>query len=372
MLVPKDDFIGLDDVVHLCAGGETPSLRSHQDAVARFFRDKARGDDGRQRFEETYLECKEKAGKLLNVSPEEIAFLSSTSEGVNLLAHALDWESGDNVVVADLEFPSDVLPWTRLERLGVELRLVRHRNWRVSVSDLESRIDSRTRVVAVSLVSFLTGQRQLLSELSQRVRSAGALLSVDATHAAGVVPVEAGLADILMSSCYKWLLGTHGVSVFYWNRSRLPDLEPPFLGWHTPASLTGWRHPTRYEPRPGAARFEAGNPSYISVYILDNALDYLSRVGVPEIESYVLGLSERVLRGLTELGLEIMTPSRPQERAGNVCFVAPRERAVMQWFEQRGIVIWGDSRRIRVSTHLYNTADDVESLLETLKDCPLV
>ena len=113
------------------AGGETPILKSHQDAVSRFFHDKAGGDNGRQRFEETYLECKEKAGRLLNVSPEEIAFLSSTSEGVNLLAHALDWESGDNVVVADLEFPSDVLPWTRLERLGVELRLVRHRNWRV-------------------------------------------------------------------------------------------------------------------------------------------------------------------------------------------------------------------------------------------------
>ena len=372
MLVSKDDFIGLDDQVHLCAGGETPALKSHQDAVARFFRDKARGEDGRDQFEETYLKCKKRAGRLFNVSPEEIAFLSSTSEGVNLLAHALDWEPGDNVVVADVEFPSDVLPWTRLERLGVELRLVRHRNWQVSVSDLESHIDSRTRVVAVSLVSFLTGQRQLLHELSRAVRSTGAILSVDATHAAGVVPVEAGLADFVMSSCYKWLLGAHGVSIFYWNRSRLPDLNPPFLGWHTPATLTGWRHPTRYEPRPDAGRFEPGNPSWISVYILENALSYLSRVGVPEIESYVLDLSEKVLHGLAELGLEIMTPSRPQERAGNACFVAPREKAVMRWLDDRGILIWGDSQRIRVSTHLYNTADDVEAFLETLKRCPLV
>ncbi|MCY3776191.1 MAG: hypothetical protein OXH11_09415, partial [Candidatus Aminicenantes bacterium] len=73
MLVPKDDFIGLDDQVHLCAGGETPVLKSHQDAVARFFRSKARGEDGRQQFEETYLKCKERAGRLFNVSPEEIA-----------------------------------------------------------------------------------------------------------------------------------------------------------------------------------------------------------------------------------------------------------------------------------------------------------
>lgn len=372
MLVPKDDFIGLDDVVHLCAGGETPILKSHQDAVGRFFHDKPLGEDGRHRFEQTYLNCKEKAGRLLNVSPEEIAFLSSTTEGINLLAHALDWRPGDNVVVADVEFPSDILPWTRLERLGVELRLVRHRDWRVSMTDLESRIDSRTRVVAVSLVSFLTGQRLVLEELSHRVRSAGALLSVDATHAAGVVEVDAGLADVLISSCYKWLLGTHGVSVFYWNRSRLPDLEPPFLGWHTPANFTDWRHPTRYEMRPGADRFEAGNPAYIAIYILDNALGYLSGVGVDEIESYVLDLSETVLRGVTELGLEIMTPARPQERAGNVCFTVPEPNAVMRWFEERGILVWGDTQRVRVSTHLYNTAEDVTRLLENLRVCPLV
>ena len=370
MLVSKDDFIGLSDVVHLCAGGETPILKTHQEAVSRFFNDKPRGEKSRDLMQNTYLSCKAKAGRLLDVSPEEIAFLSSTSDGVNLLAHALDWNPGDNVVVADLEFPSDILPWSQLKHLGVELRLVPHDRWRVSVSDLESSMDSRTRVVAVSLVSFLTGQRLPLKELSQLVRSTQALLSVDATHAAGVVPIEARCADILMSSCYKWLLGVHGVSLFYWNRNRLPDLEPPFLGWHTPASFTSWQAPTSYQLRSGADRFEPGNPAYIAIYILDNALEYLWNVGGTQIEKYILDLGDILVGGLTKLGVELMTPIRRQERAGNVCFFSQKSEALMSWLGQRGILVWGDSQRVRVSTHLYNTRGDVKCFLESLSNYP--
>ena len=368
MLIPKSDFLGLAQVTHLCAGAETPILKSHRSAVDRFFEDKSGGTRGRDRMLETYDGCKRKVATLLGVSPKEIAFLSSSSEGINLVAHSLEWNRGDNVVLCDLEFPSDVLPWTRLDDQGVEIRIIHQRNWSLSLSDLGEAIDDRTRVVAVSQVSFLTGQRLRLEQLAELVRQSHAVLSLDATHGAGVVEVPAGCADVLVSSCYKWLLGVHGLAIFYCNAERQPDLRPPFLGWHTAASFGDWRDPTRYSVRPEAARFEPGNPSFVGIYILDNALDRLLEIGISRIEAYVASLADRVWKGIEALGLEVMTPQNKSQRAGNVCFSTPNSEAIATRLEERGILVWPGSGRVRISTHLYNTVEDVDRLLSALRE----
>jgi selenocysteine lyase/cysteine desulfurase len=372
MLIPKTSFIGLEEITHLCAGGETPMLKSHQAAIDRFFADKVLGEESRARLEATYQRCKAQAAQLLGVEPESIAFVSSASEGVNLIAHALEWRPGDNVVVCDVEFPSDVLPWTTLQRQEVEIRTVSQRDWLIHLEDIEAAIDERTRVVDVSHVSYFTGQRLPLDRLSEIVRASNALLIVDATHAAGAVPVQASYADILVSSCYKWLLGVHGTAIFYWNRERLPDLEPPFLGWHTGVTIPDWQAPTRYTLRPNADRFVPGNPSFISLYVLENALDQLLKVGMPAIEAHVLNLSGQVWAGLDQAGWQVMTPREPAQRAGNICFLAPNVGAVTTGLAERGVLVWGSyggvGGRIRVSTHLYNTEADVERLLVALND----
>lgn len=370
MLIPKSQFVGIENVSHLATGGESPMLRSHYDAIDRFFQDKAQGESSRELLEATYQRAKKKMATLLSVEPNEIAFLASASDGVNLLAHGLKWKEGDNVIVADVEFPSDVLPWTRLADLGVEIRIVPHRNWRINLEDVAAQIDARTQVIAMSYVSYFTGQRQDLPALSQLARSANALLLIDATHAAGAIPVEARYADILVCSCYKWLLGIHGSAVFYWNQERVPDLKPPFLGWNTSIAIPSWDAPTTFEPKPGADRFLPGNPGFISLYVLENALDQLLAIGAQPIEEHVLSLSQQVWEGLTNAGWEVITPRAKDERAGNVCFVASEIDSLTSKLAQQGVLIWGSYggvTRVRVSTHLYNTAEDVQALLDGLK-----
>ncbi|MBW1995765.1 MAG: aminotransferase class V-fold PLP-dependent enzyme, partial [Deltaproteobacteria bacterium] len=217
-LIPKSEFIGLENIVHLAAGGEAPMLKSHIEVVNRFMSDKALAENSRVRMDDTVNRCKNKVATLFNVAAEDIALLSSSSEGINNLVYGLKWKPGDNVVACDVEFPSEILPWTRLKEKGVEIRIVRNRDWYVSLKDIERKIDKLTKIVAISHVSYFTGQRLPLAELSQMVRSCGALLCVDSTHSAGVIPVEAKLADIMVASCYKWLLATHGVAIFYLNR----------------------------------------------------------------------------------------------------------------------------------------------------------
>ena len=372
-LISSEEFIGLEDLVHLGVGGESPMLKSHRNAVEQFFSDKALGETGRKRLDETVSRCREKAARLLNVTAEDIAFLSTSSEGINILVYGLSWQPGDNVVICDVEFPSEILPWTRLQKQGVEIRIVRHKDWYVDLEDFKQAIDNRTKLVVVSDVSYFTGQRFPIKRLSEIVRRTDALLCVDATHAAGAVSVDAQYADVLVASCYKWLLATHGVALFYWNRDRLPDLQVPFLGWHSGVSIPDWCNPTEFTLREGADRFEAGNVSFISVYILNNALDHILRIGAPVIENHVLELSGRLREGLDRLDLELMTPEHPSERAGNICFMTSHIGEITEWLDRQKILVWGGYGgvgRVRISTHLFNSSHDVDRLLTALGNLP--
>ena len=368
-LIAKSDFIGLEQVAHLAAGGETPMLKSHRQAVDQFMVDKSRGEKARALEADMVELTREKCARLFSVRPEEITFLSNASEGINNVAYGLDWHSGDNVIIADVEFPSGILPWTRFEKLGVEVRVVRHKNWFIDLEDIAALIDDRTRVVTISHVSMFTGQRIDLEALSSLVRSSNALLLLDATHAAGVVPVEASLADIMVSSCYKWLLGVHGAAVFYVNRERLPDFAPPFLGWNSPADHGGWERPTEFKLQPTAHQFQSGNAGFISVYILNNALDHILTIGIDAIEQHALTLSGLIYESVQSLGFELMTPFENSQRAGNVCFMAENLESIRQHLEQQQILIWGAYAgfgRLRISTHLYNDSTDVERCIAAL------
>ena len=369
-LIHPSEFIGLENTVHLAAGGEGPMLASSRDVVERFFSDKAKGEAGRHEEDATATRCRGKVARLFGVDAEDIGFVSNSSEGINILTYGLDWKPGENVVVCDVEFPTEVLPWTRLKDRGVEIRVVSHKEWYIDLDDILAAVDDRTRVVTISSVSYFTGQRIPIRELSDRLRGTGALLVVDATHAAGAVPVEASYADVVVASCYKWLLSTHGVAILYWNRKRLEGFKPPFLGWHSGTALPDWRNPTEVTLRPGAAMFEMGNVGFISVYLLENALDRILKIGIPKIEEHVLALSGRLWEGLHDLGFEMMTPRAPGERAGNVCFMAENIGEITESLAAQGILVWGGYGgvgRIRVSTHLYNSSEDVEKLLTELR-----
>jgi selenocysteine lyase/cysteine desulfurase len=346
-------------------------LRSHLPALERFARDKSDGMAGRDRLFEAYQRAKQYLASMVGRPVGEIALLSSASEGVNVVVNGIPWQPGDNAVVADLEYPSLVYPLTRLRAHGVDVRIVPTRDSFLALDAFRAVVDERTRLVAVSQVSYLTGQRLSLPAVADVAWKAGARLLVDTTHALGVVAVDANYCDFLVSSCYKWLLAAHGVAVFVWNRARVLTLEPTYLGWHSVAHRFGTENPLEVDLRPDADRFEIGNPSFPSIYVLLNALERLSTISARAVEDHAIALSGRVHAGLTALGLRVTTPSAPTGRAGNVCFEHDDPEAIVARFRERGVQVWGSDGRIRVSTHVYNSDEDVERLLSALEDCGL-
>lgn len=365
-LIDTKEFVGLDGIAHLATGGEAPWLATHDDACRRFGRLKSAGMAGREEMFAVYRRAKTRVARLLGVDPSSVAFLAHASEGLNQAVHAVDWREGDNAVVADLEYPSLVYPISRLRARGVEARVVKARNHKIEIDDLARAVDGRTRLLLVSHVSYLTGQRLDLARCAEIARGVGAWLAVDATHALGVAPVPGELCDFVVSACYKWLLATHGVGIFAYDAARVGPLDPATLGWHSVGHRGGMASPLDVDLRPDAARLEAGNPSLLGLHVLDNALERTESLDPKAVLAHSHELGGELIDGLRAIGLPVITPESTEERAGNVCFLAEDGVGLAARLAERGVLVWGGDGRVRISAHVYNTRDDVARCLSTL------
>ncbi|MGE0542333.1 MAG: aminotransferase class V-fold PLP-dependent enzyme [Dehalococcoidia bacterium] len=370
-LAPHSDFLNLDGLVHLAAGGESPSLRAQLTAVERYIRLKGRSGLGTPDYrakQDAYDRCKERAAVLFGVTPAEIAFASSVADGASQIALSLPWQSGDNIVLEDVEFLSSLLPWTRLRDRGVEIRVIRHADWSPDEAHFRAAVNERTRLIAVSQVNYLTGIQHNLEALRQIADGGNAMLYADVTHAAGAAPVPARLCDFAVSATYKWLLGCQGVATVVWNRERVPELEPAIVGWRSVTDALGPANdPLTPVWKPTAERLEAGNPPWMAIVYLDVALGYLLDLGLDQVYAHVRDLSARMHEGLRLLGVPLATPSDPRWRAGNNCFWVENPESIAERLAGENILVSGYSGRIRISTHIWNDEADVDRGLAALQ-----
>lgn len=357
---PRDDFIGLENVIHLATGGEPPLLRSHRDAFERFAADKAGGLDGYRSHWAVVDQVRARIGNLTGLAPQDIALTGNASEAIAKVVSSFDWKPGDNVVAPALDYASGRFALGRLETQGVTPRLIPCEGWYIDMERLLAACDANTRLVYVSQVNALTGQALDIETLSAALRDAPTALLVDASHALGVVPVRGDLCDFLVSSCYKFLLGIHD-GILAWNRERWPEFVPAGVGWHAATSTADG-----FEIKPDAQRAEFGNVGHLGTYLLKISLDYLNQYGIGAIADHVRPLTQRLVDGFEATGLDLMTPRAPEARAANVAFHHPDTERFVHAAKQDGIHVWGDNDRIRASAHLFTTPADIERFLERL------
>lgn len=358
MYFHKDDFVGISNVAHLAAGGETPQLKSHMAAMAQFATDKSLGMPGRERFFAVRQRVASKLAQMMNVPAGDIAFVGSSSAGMVQIASAFDWRPGDEVVVVDDEYPSGRYLFRWLERFGVITRQpAYHPDPDVEIAHIEAELSDRTCLVYVSHVSTRTGRKIDIARITEAAHRVGARVLVDATHSLGITPVDAADVDFLVCSCYKWLLGSH-MGIVVWNRQRFADLHP-LVGWRS--ALPG--HSSReYILHDDAARLEVGNPNFVDLYILENALNYHMRVDIEKLAAYAVVQGTRLIEYIDAPMTQLLTPVQAHQRAGNICYATEHAKVIVSEAAAQGVIIWGDHdlRRIRLSIHGYVTPADVE------------
>jgi len=359
----KTDFIGLQGGIHLASGGQPPLLQKHRCSFEAFARDKAAGYEGFQRHWQMAQHVRQRLVKWLGVSASQIALLGNSSDAIARVAGSFNWQAGDNVVVSELDYASGRFALASLRRHGVELRLVPAQHWRIGSESLLNHCDSRTRLVYASQVTSLTAEALNIEMLSSQLSNSGTALLVDASHALGVLPVRAELADFTVASCYKFALGIHD-GLLAWNQQRWPEFQPAAAGWW---SARQTESPANFEYRPGAIRAEYGNANHLGTYMLNDSLDYLDRYGVDAIASHALELTAGLIDGMHAAGLDVITPAERGNHGASAAFLCDDESFVSRAAE-RGIYLWGDNGRVRASAHLFNSASEISEFNNQLPE----
>ena len=363
----KDNFIGSGNGIYLNTAAEGLLLKSAGSSLLEYVYDKSLGTQGRPNQFKKHEECRKVVGELLGAPYETISFLANASEAMSLIANSLNLKEGDEIITNDLEFPSGILSWLRLkEKLGINVKILRHQDWNIPEEFYTAAINDRTRVVFVSHVSYKNGLRVDIQRIAQLAHGVGALCIVDATQALGRIPVSVEGIDFLMSSPFKWLCSTHGLGIVYCNENLLHKLEPDRVGWWSVTEEFETGSLEEYQLKPDAVRMEVGMPNFPAIYSLHTAVSYLNNIGIPTIQRELEPVCMRLCEGMQELGLPILTPMEEEGHAGIFVFGHEKSQESVAELDRQNIHIWFRPGRIRVAVHLYNDMEDIEQLLKSI------
>lgn len=321
-------------------------------------------------------------------SRDEVVFTKNASEALNLVANTLVWAGpyqvgpGDEVVITEMEHHSNIVPWQLLtQRTGATLR------WfgltddgHLDLSDIDSLITERTKVVSLTWVSNMLGTVNPVARIAERAHQVGALVVVDASQAVPQLPVDVAAlgADLLAFTGHK-TVGPTGIGVL-WGRGEVLAQLPPFLGGGEMIETVTMEKST-YAPAPH--KFEAGTPPIVEAVGLGAAVEYLGALGMEHVHAHEQALTRYALEGLqTVPGLRILGPLSAAERGGAISFeldgVHPHDVATV--LDTRGIAVraghhcakpaharYGVQSTTRMSSYLYTTPSEIDALVEGLE-----
>ncbi len=367
----RERFPIVERYVYLNHAGIGPLSTTAQERAARVLALQGeQGSRGSETWQGLQASARRRVSTLIGAGEHEVCFVKNTPEGISTVASGFPWVPGDNVVVPSCEFPANVYPWLNMKDRGLEVRFVEAPRGRFDIDGIASAIDARTRIVAVSWVQFLSGYRVPLADLADLCRRRGAYLLLDAIQGVGVVPinVKAFGVHFLATASHKWLMAPMGAGWLYCHEDLIDRLRLVEVGQSTVVASASYLE-YQFRPKPGARRFEPGVPAYASLAGLDGALDLFEQVGHERISRKIEELCALLIQGLQRLDCEVITPLKPEERAGIVTFRHHARDAgeIEATLLSRGIVVVNREGFVRASPHFYNTRDDIDAFLAALR-----
>ncbi|MFA9417404.1 aminotransferase class V-fold PLP-dependent enzyme [Natrinema sp. HArc-T2] len=362
----RTDIPALQDGIYLNYGAHGPSPRYVVEAADEFVRtheyESPIAADPYETAFAAFDRTRETVASFIGAEPDEIALTESTTGGINAFANAIDWQPGDVVVRTDLEHPAGILPWQRLEREGVEVRVVETEAGRIDPDEFAAAVTD-AKLACFSALTWTHGTQLPVAELVDIAHDAGALALVDAVQVPGQLPMDVGEwgADAVAAAGHKWLLGLWGGGFLYVDRAVAEDLEPRAVGYRSVEDANA----DPYEYAAGARRLEVGSANPAPHVALGEAIGAISEVGIDTIEARIHRLASRLADGVPDDRL--LSPRTPE--SGLVTIDVADPTATVERLAAAGIVVreLPSPDAIRASVHAVNTAAEVDRLLEELK-----
>ncbi|OGW87785.1 MAG: hypothetical protein A3A81_01650 [Omnitrophica bacterium RIFCSPLOWO2_01_FULL_45_10b] len=306
-------------------------------------------------------EVRRKVAQFIHAEPDEIAFTSSTSHGMNLIAELIADQG--NVLTNTLEFPATTVPWIHR---NTTLKFLEPAQGIISVDQMKRCLKPDVKTILTSFVQFQNGFRQNLEAIGQI--KGNRFFVVNATQGFGYLPIDVKRSkiDFLATNSYKWLMAGYGGGILYINRKWIKKFKPQSAGWRSAP------HPEQFDNRhislkQDASRYEYGCPPFPHIFAMGAALDYLSEIGILNVERRILSLTSFLIDQLRKHGFQILSPLEPSMRSGIIVFSVKNAQKLTNFLLARKTYVSPRGGGIRVAPHIYNTKSDITHLMNLLK-----
>jgi len=378
----RSDFPVLERVIYLDNAATSQTPKPAVEAINEYFLTYA-GNYGRgahrlaRQTTEHYENSRETVANFFSCEPANVVFTKNTTDSINTVAHGLEWAPGDHIITSTIEHHSNYLPWVALHQHGVILDVVKsNHEGIIDPASIDTAITDRTKLIALSHVSNVFGSVQDVNRVIKIGRRHGIPVLIDAAQSAGhlCLSSEALSCDFLAVPGHKGLLGPQGTGILILQDPE--GLRPTTLG----GGAVEWVRGCEYELLEPPARFEAGTPNIPGIIGLGRSVEYVNALGVANIEKHVENLARVAAQRLSEI--DNVTVYGPKDRAGVVPFnvgqLNPHDvsmildeaatictrsgyHCAMPALESLGI-----NGTVRASFGAYNTAEEVETLVESV------
>jgi cysteine desulfurase / selenocysteine lyase len=350
--------------------GVGPLPQPTADVLIEFARDNAaNGVANWNRWRGTVETARGFGARLIGADEDEVAVIHNTTEGINFVSEGFPWREGDNVVTLSSEFPSNLYPWLNLASRGVETRQVAVTNERVDPDAIARACDSRTRVLAVSWVGYMTGWRNDLASLSEIAQRVGAFFFVDVIQGLGVFPLDVREIEIdaLAADGHKWLLGPEGAGLLYLRKKHFGLLRPIGVGWNSVRHSGDFTN-TALNLKADASRYEGGSHCLAAIAGFAESLKLLVEIGPQQISQHLLEMTDLLCERLTRAGCTVASCREGERRSGIVAFNVPGKdpQQLKKDAKARGVIVNCRAGRMRASPHAYCNEADIERLVEAV------
>lgn len=345
------------------------------------FLHKGPGDGRKDFWEHGFREIKGQFARLIGAKPTEIAYCGSTTIGENILVNGMDLRGG-NIVTNDLHYTASLANYLQRKAQGLDVRIVKHRDWHIDFADMERAVDKNTKLIAVSWVSSVNGHVENLKRLSDLAHAHGAYLYADIIQGCGAVPLDVKASGVDMASCamYKWLQGEHGYGFLYLREDLAGSVVKPtqFTG-HPDMNYRPWTD----SPKPGhpdfinhsatgVASLDCGTPSVITFAAQHESFKYIEKLTVPAIQAHAGRLIARLRK---EIPHECITP----QNAGSSIITfrtrnTPEVRRKLQASKARisltgpnsALTVGRFGNHLRFSVSVFNNDQDIDTVVAAL------
>lgn len=310
---------------------------------------------------------------LLNApSIDDIGLIHNTSVGISFVAEGIDWQTGDNIVTIQQEFPSNRYPWLAQSYRGVT---VKDLDLSTCGADAEGALialcDERTRIVAISAVQFGNGFRLDLKRIGEYCHAHNIIFCVDGIQQVGAIPIDAQAihADFIIADAHKWLLGPEGIAVFYVSQQQREKLRLTQFGWHMMETVGNYTKP-EFVPTPTARRFEAGSPNMLGIHALHASMQLIMQVGIETIWQNIQERMQVLIAGFKTIpNLEILSNTNP-ERLSGILTIRPTHKtseALFEYLKANKVFCAPRGGGVRFSPHFYTPIAQIEQTVDLVR-----